>query len=52
MQCKLCDKKIEKNEKMFVELEYPASKRVSEIISYLKKNGRVFCGNCISKIHN
>lgn len=47
--CMFCQKKIEKDETIYVKMAYPKRKGFTEIKAYLRNEGRFICQACYGK---
>ncbi|MFB1050385.1 Fe3+ hydroxamate ABC transporter substrate-binding protein [Paraliobacillus sp. JSM ZJ581] len=50
--CMICDKEIEEDKMVFVQLRYPKSRGFTEIKAYLKSEGKFICENCFNQKSN
>ncbi|HLR42147.1 MAG TPA: Fe3+ hydroxamate ABC transporter substrate-binding protein [Pseudogracilibacillus sp.] len=47
--CMFCEKKIEKDEPIYVKMHYPKRKGFTEITAYLRNEARFICEACYGK---
>jgi hypothetical protein len=46
--CSKCDKEINAGDLIYVKMQYPRRKGMTEIIAFLKKEGIFICENCFN----
>ncbi|PAE39066.1 Fe3+ hydroxamate ABC transporter substrate-binding protein [Bacillus sp. 7884-1] len=48
-KCLVCDKEIKGDEMVYVKMRYPKRKGFTEIIAYLRNEGKFICEDCFNK---
>ncbi len=50
-KCMKCNKVIEDDEEVLIQLRYPKRKGITEIKAYLNLEGKFICSNCSKKMN-
>ncbi len=45
-KCSICEKEIKGNDVVFVKMNYPESRGMTEIKAYLQNEGEIICEDC------
>jgi hypothetical protein len=48
-KCLVCDKEIKGDELVYIKMRYPKRKGFTEIIAYLRNEGKFICEDCFNK---